>query len=208
MRFIDEETIESMRNASLDSTEAYTKMRTIWEEKLEATTPINYALTTSGSTKYFNCYINETIYKQFPKENRGAPDTTKFSYIAKMSAEQIEYGYQPMIYYTYVKYTNWRGKSKSIGEIAPAAKYSTATGAWIKVSYSYAVVTLNDEGKYVKSVDQRVFASDSGVVQVNITAKNTGNDILSGCGSAWLERLVWDQEVAGSNPVTPILNKH
>ena len=26
---------------------------------------------------------------------------------------------------------------------------------------------------------------------------------MSGCGSAWLERLVWDQEVAGSNPVTP-----
>ena len=22
----------------------------------------------------------------------------------------------------------------------------------------------------------------------------------TGCGSAWLERLVWDQEVAGSNP--------
>ena len=28
---------------------------------------------------------------------------------------------------------------------------------------------------------------------------------FSGCGSAWLERLVWDQEVAGSNPVTPIV---
>ena len=27
----------------------------------------------------------------------------------------------------------------------------------------------------------------------------------TGCGSVWLERLVWDQEVAGSNPVTPIL---
>lgn len=25
----------------------------------------------------------------------------------------------------------------------------------------------------------------------------------TGCGSAWLERLIWDQEVAGSNPVTP-----
>ena len=27
---------------------------------------------------------------------------------------------------------------------------------------------------------------------------------VPGCGSAWLERLVWDQEVAGSNPVTPM----
>ena len=30
---------------------------------------------------------------------------------------------------------------------------------------------------------------------------------VAGCGSVWLERLVWDQEVAGSNPVTPILLK-
>ena len=28
--------------------------------------------------------------------------------------------------------------------------------------------------------------------------------LLSGGGSAWLERLIWDQEAAGSNPVTPI----
>ena len=29
----------------------------------------------------------------------------------------------------------------------------------------------------------------------------------TGCGSAWLERLVWDQEAAGSNPVTPIRSR-
>ena len=35
-------------------------------------------------------------------------------------------------------------------------------------------------------------------------AKRTNLLRKSGCGSVWLERLVWDQEVAGSNPVTPI----
>src|SRR6478672_2767890 len=28
---------------------------------------------------------------------------------------------------------------------------------------------------------------------------------FTGCSSAWLERLLWEQEVAGSNPVTPTL---
>ena len=38
----------------------------------------------------------------------------------------------------------------------------------------------------------------------NLPAMWTPPYDISGCGSVWLERLVWDQEVAGSNPVTPI----
>ena len=30
--------------------------------------------------------------------------------------------------------------------------------------------------------------------------------ILTGCSVVWLARLIWDQEVAGSNPVTPIVS--
>ena len=37
----------------------------------------------------------------------------------------------------------------------------------------------------------------------NTKPQGRGKKLISGCGSAWLERLVWDQEVAGSNPVTP-----
>ena len=30
---------------------------------------------------------------------------------------------------------------------------------------------------------------------------------FAGCGAVWLARLIWDQEVAGSNPVTPTFLK-
>ncbi len=31
--------------------------------------------------------------------------------------------------------------------------------------------------------------------------------LFSGCGSVWLERLIWVQEAAGSSPVTPMIQK-
>ena len=42
------------------------------------------------------------------------------------------------------------------------------------------------------------------VLYNNTCVTNKGLKQATGCSSAWLERLVWDQEVAGSNPVTPI----
>lgn len=39
-----------------------------------------------------------------------------------------------------------------------------------------------------------------------VTERRRGN--TSGCGSVWLEHLVWDQGVAGSNPVFPTIYKN
>ena len=39
----------------------------------------------------------------------------------------------------------------------------------------------------------------------NICVAEIRDNAASGCCSAWLEHLVWDQGVAGSNPVTPIV---
>ena len=40
----------------------------------------------------------------------------------------------------------------------------------------------------------------------NITER-ADNICISGCSSVWLERLIWDQEAAGSSPVTPMDRK-
>ena len=40
----------------------------------------------------------------------------------------------------------------------------------------------------------------------NICVAEIRDNAASGGGSAWLEHLVWDQGVAGSNPVTPTCN--
>ena len=42
------------------------------------------------------------------------------------------------------------------------------------------------------------------VIVAVLLNKSPGVLLTTGCGSVWLEHLVWDQGVAGSNPVTPI----
>ena len=51
--------------------------------------------------------------------------------------------------------------------------------------------------KSVDNVDEIIYTTFCAEAVMTAQQQKTG------CGSAWLERLVWDQEVAGSNPVTP-----
>ena len=61
---------------------------------------------------------------------------------------------------------------------------------------NYVGVWLSLVERYVRDVE--------GARSKRVTPRQ-GEKRIPGCGSVWLERLVWDQEVAGSNPVTPIL---
>ncbi len=61
-----------------------------------------------------------------------------------------------------------------------------------------------NQKKFKKGVDIcKIVLYNMSCVEGNTNTQNKKR--ISGCGSAWLERLVWDQEVAGSNPVTPIV---
>ena len=61
------------------------------------------------------------------------------------------------------------------------------------------------EQRNLKKIKKSVDISVTALYNTNCVTEMGHKNRTSGCGSAWLERLVWDQEVAGSNPVTPIL---
>ena len=174
-RFITQDIVEEMKAATGDPKNVYSTLNKIWDTKLAQTTPIKFDTTFNDGVKIMNVYFNETIYATFPKENPGQPDTTSFSFAVKTTAKQVDIDYQPMIYYYSLNYKNWRETPKKY--LKWNSRFASAKGAWLKVSYSYAVVVKDSNDKYVRAVDQRVFPTDSGVLQVNITAKNTGSDV-------------------------------
>ena len=45
------------------------------------------------------------------------------------------------------------------------------------------------------------------ILSGGLLGKVSGGWNLTGCSVVWLARLIWDQEVAGSNPVTPTFLK-
>ena len=176
VKFITEEQIQLFKVAANDEETAKTEMKKVWSKTVASTESIPFDVRYSeiNSRYYLNVYFNTTKYAEFPKQNPGDIDTNKFYFIVRSTAKQIPYGYQPMIHFSTVQYKTEKERSKSVAEQAPVVKYSNAKGAWLKVSYSYAVVVEDANGTYHRSPDQKIYATDSGVVQVNVTAKNTG----------------------------------
>ena len=178
VRFVTPEIINKFREATGDPAETNAKLQELWNNDVVSTqSSIPFKVITQDNDVYLECDFASTIYSKFPKENKGEPDTTKFYFMAKLSAAQINSGYSVMIDNAYVTYNDWRNKQLTVYEEEPMKKYASAKGAWLQLSYAYQVVTLDENGNYVVAIDQRVYESDYGIVQVNVTAKNVGDSI-------------------------------
>jgi hypothetical protein len=178
VRFVTPEIINKFREATGHPSETNAKLQELWNNNVVSTqSSIPFKVITQGNDVYLECDFASTIYSKFPKENKGEPDTTKFYFMAKLSAAQINSGYSVMIDNAYVTYNDWRNKQLTVYEEEPMKKYASAKGAWLQLSYAYQVVTLDENGNYVIAIDQRVYEGDYGIVQVNVTAKNVGDSI-------------------------------
>ena len=67
-------------------------------------------------------------------------------------------------------------RSQKISKISePSNRYASVSGAWISVSFNQKVLELDSNGNYVVSADQNIYPTDSGVMKVNLIAKNVGS---------------------------------
>ena len=177
IKYITRAEIAQMGVASGDTEHFKENLAAVWEQIPKPEKEIPYTVTAIPNSRYNLISVDVSdVYPQFPKEVMGQPDVTEFSIVSKTSASQLEFGYQPVLTRSYVNFTTPRNKTKVCMMDEPYNRYSSVKGAWVVMSFNSAVMTVDENGNYVQSIDQSVYATDSGIMQVNLTAKNTGSD--------------------------------
>ena len=174
IKYITRAEIAQMGVASGDTEHFKENLAAVWEQIPKPEKEIPYTVTAIPNSRYNLISVDVSdVYPQFPKEVMGQPDVTEFSIVSKTSASQLEFGYQPVLTRSYVNFTTPRNKTKVCMMDEPYNRYSSVKGAWVVMSFNSAVMTVDENGNYVQSIDQSVYATDSGIMQVNLTAKNT-----------------------------------
>ncbi|MCQ2816191.1 MAG: hypothetical protein MJ252_02885 [archaeon] len=172
-KFISEEDHQKIIQYTLDASTVLTNIRALYDNLKE---DIKFNSNLTADANQINFTFSNTKYNIFPKENEGIPDTAQFKFIAKHTSKVMEFGYKYMDTSTYIVYNNIkRNKTKSVRMTSPWSGGLNARGAFLSVSYSSALVALNDEGTFFKLDEQKAYPTDAGTIRVGITAKNIGS---------------------------------
>ena len=177
IKLISEEDVVKLGNVVTKSkqSEKDDEALKIWEN---AASPKNgvFPYTISNYDDQYN-YLTIDLSKvvtELPYENIGLPDTTKINVLTKLSANQLEYGGQYVVKDSFINYSDGRKNKKNVDW---SWKWVRVNGPWLDLSAPYYIVVKNEEtGLYEQSTDQDLYENDIGILYVNLTAKNRGND--------------------------------
>lgn len=175
VKLIPNEKIAALSLASRDSETANQELLNVWNG-IDQSQNMPFEETEIENTNYKLVSVDVSkFYKTLPLEVEGQPDITEFSILSKAKANQIPFGYQAIVQKAQVEFTTPR-KNQKISKISePSNRYASVSGAWISVSFNQKVLELDSNGNYVVSADQNIYPTDSGVMKVNLIAKNVGS---------------------------------
>ena len=171
IKYVDEETLEKMNNAT-QMENPNEIIKGLWDGI--KSTPIKY------SEKKLDADFKQIIFDgikqdfpKFPKISESKPDIAEVAFLVKSSVAQLEYGKTTPIDNVKMNYKQWNGKSKSSSGEKP---FIEAKGAWISLSYSRTLVDRLGDGKYVKRENQELFHDDEGYMMIQFNLYNKGNE--------------------------------
>lgn len=177
-KFITEDQINQLRQIVSEQDYLKSELSKFFEETLGSATKVPFIELpeTSGKHRLVRMDLS-SFFPQFPKPNVGEPATAKFHIFMKTSAYQIPAGTHVISNQPKVVYIDESQKEKT--SLVPSPTYRTvyAKGAWITVDYTGTVLTEDEDGNYVPSIDQRFFPEDSGIVEIIVKTENVGSQV-------------------------------
>ena len=177
IRFITQEELDCLRIAASDKENYDTKILEVWNKLNKTSLPYEISPIEDSVYNIISVDVSGT-FVTFPKEILGEPDITEFSIISKAKAEQLDYGYKPLLTNAKVTFNSIpRNKAKYIRITSPFNRYASIKGAYVALSFDKAVVIQDENNNYVRADNQEIYSTDTGVLQLKVTAKNVGSDV-------------------------------
>ena len=172
IKYVDEEIIEQMKNMS-EKDNKNELLKKIWDGIKSKEIKYEEQIIDQEYKKLiFNKGLNED-FPYFPRIEENKPDTAEVNILVKSSVAQLPYGRCLPIDNLVLKYKQWNGSNKNAYCTRP---YIDTKGAWISLTYTRYLVEINEDGKFVKKKEQKLFYDDEGLMVIQFELKNLGNE--------------------------------
>jgi len=180
MKFIQDEQVDDMRRICGNSEKLHTDLLYYYGNLTSASISYTFPNAVFNNSRHLTLDLNLN-FPTFPLPNGTYPDIAAFNIMVKANASQLSYGSAILTTsMPKITYTDEATKQKTAYIPLPSYRSISAKGAWIQTTYSATlVVEDNDTDTFTPLIDQRLFPTDKGIVQLTIKTTNVGTDIAN-----------------------------